>query len=274
MQSLIISNFEFFMSFFYVFCFFSNHYNFSSKIKHKPQNHANMSPIAILQTISFLSAVQFTIITTYYVVSNYGIFTLYVYHPIFMCLTLLLALQGIRKAQSIHNSYAAIPTSRTSTPTPNSSHSEKPGNVREALTEQHGNLQFLCTVCIGLGYIIIYLNKEMNSRPHTTSIHGICGWIAFYFFLIQLIAGVVLYYRPDVIGGVTKARKLYRAHRASGYISFLGIWMTVFIAVWNGYIGGVRDGFMWVWMVVSLAVILLGAFAGIKWKLISFWRIK
>lgn len=86
------------------------------------------------------------------------------------------------------------------------------------------------------GLIIIEINKQgPGYHPHFESPHAILGLIFYIAIFLQAIVGFTQYYTPSVYGGVDQAKKVWKYHRASGYIiAVLGL-ATVSAATWTTY---------------------------------------
>lgn len=75
--------------------------------------------------------------------------------------------------------------------------------------------------------MIIEYNKFDHGVNHFTSAHGRLGLTTYILILLQALVGVTQFYFPGLYGGVEKAKRVYRWHRASGYVLLLLLLVTV-----------------------------------------------
>jgi hypothetical protein len=102
----------------------------------------------------------------------------------------------------------------------------------------------------------------INFKIIVTSPHGKAGLTTFSLILIQAIAGSILVNFPGVVGGVAKARAMYKYHRISGYFVLFLIWLTALGGTQADWTKMQFDHF-WVWLLAT-GMVLSGTIGGIK----------
>lgn len=91
-------------------------------------------------------------------------------------------------------------------------------------------LQATASACALLGFGVIYINKNINNKPHFTSWHGILGTITVLYFLLQAFGGIALKFKLFVGNKLTLAQnKLY--HATSGLVFYLLALATLFLGM-------------------------------------------
>lgn len=109
-------------------------------------------------------------------------------------------------------------------------------------TRLHWILQSLCTCCAVLGFCAIFYNKQVNSKPHFSSWHGLVGLITVCAVTLQSVGALPLLYHKLVKGW--SLAKLKRYHAASGLLVYLlgssslllGIYSSWYTASVNNYV--------------------------------------
>jgi hypothetical protein len=107
---------------------------------------------------------------------------------------------------------------------------EKKGN--DALVQQHATMALLCKAFALLGFGAIYVNKELNGRPHFTTIHGQLGAATMFVLFVQVVLGILQneFFLHRIISVQTRVlvRKIHF------YLSALLI-LVVTGAMWHGF---------------------------------------
>lgn len=75
--------------------------------------------------------------------------------------------------------------------------------------------------------MIIEYNKFAHGAAHFTSVHGKLGLITYILLGIQALVGFTQYFLPQLFGGVSKAKAIYKWHRLSGYVILVLMLATV-----------------------------------------------
>ena len=89
-------------------------------------------------------------------------------------------------------------------------------------TKYHGNIMLMSTALMGVGFYVIYSNKEMFGKPHNTTTHSWIGLLALLSFVGSCAAGL-LGLHPDF--GFLKTNQFVRAiHKWSGRFDVLAAW--------------------------------------------------
>lgn len=154
------------------------------------------------------------------------------YHPLANSLGLLLLLNSILLVQPTH--------------TP---HQKREGTIA------HSILNALGVVSFGVGVVVIYYNKASHGAPHFTSTHGKFGLVTVILMLLQLVVGMVQYYAPNWLGGVDKAKKIYKYHRVAGYITTLMVLITVTLGTQTDWFLG-KINILWIWIVFDILIVV------------------
>ena len=154
-----------------------------------PTHRAGMVWVAELGILIWIVTVWVTVLT-----HQAGIFT---FHPIFQSLSLFCFYQGIIILQ---------PTNT-------------PASKRTGLLV-HEAFQLLGSLSIIIGASCIFYNKMSHSASHFTSWHGLLGFISTCIVLVQALFGMLIGFETsrDYILGDSLGRKLWKFHRASGYL--------------------------------------------------------
>ncbi|TDL19878.1 hypothetical protein BD410DRAFT_751529 [Rickenella mellea] len=77
------------------------------------------------------------------------------------------------------------------------------------------------------GTILVLFHKVIHEHNHFTSWHGTFGGIAFVWIIIQiLLGGLSIWFGGSAFGGGMKAKRVWKYHRASGYLLFPMLLLT------------------------------------------------
>ncbi|MBW0526568.1 hypothetical protein O181_066283 [Austropuccinia psidii MF-1] len=173
-----------------------------------------------------------TILTTV-LTHQAGVFT---FHPIFQALAVFALYQGILILQ---------PT-------------DSPSSKRTGLLF-HQAFQIFGTVSIIIGSSAILYNKILHSAPHFTSWHGLFGIITASLIILQAVFGALVGFEfsRDFILGDTFGRKLWKYHRASGYLIVALMTITILTATKSDWLLLVSNAFsIWVLRLSSLIAVV------------------
>lgn len=98
-------------------------------------------------------------------------------------------------------------------------------------TKLHGIIFFAANVSAGFGWYYIYRNKELNNRPHLTSLHAKLGVAALLSYIsLQLVGLLALH--PDF--GVLKTNKTVRfAHKWFGKAATALAWTAAVLGLFK-----------------------------------------
>ncbi|CAO3608775.1 unnamed protein product [Mucor hiemalis] len=110
------------------------------------------------------------------------------------------------------------------------------------------------------GFSVIYYNKDLNSKPHFTTVHGKLGSITFTYMMIQLLMGTLVLYVPALFGGIQRAKSMYTYHRISGYVLLVLLWVTALYGVQTPFIM-TNSGFLGYIYYLSVASVTVGLFS-------------
>jgi len=126
----------------------------------------------------------------------------------------------------------------------------------------HKVMQSIAFLSVIGGFYITYTFKAEGNKEHFTSPHGKFGLITFSLILIQSIAGSTLVNFPGVVGGVAKAKAMYKYHRVSGYLLLSLIWLTALGGTQADWTKSQFDH-LWIWLSAT-GMVLVGIIGGIK----------
>ncbi|KAF1973416.1 hypothetical protein BU23DRAFT_554404 [Bimuria novae-zelandiae CBS 107.79] len=123
-------------------------------------------------------------------------------------------------------------------------------------THLHAALHLFGLSALLAGLVIIEINKAGPGHEHFASPHAILGLIFYIAIFLQAVVGVTQYYTPSVYGGEEKAKKVWKYHRAAGYvIATVGL-ATVCAASWTTYSLNVAHVQHWAVITASVLVLL------------------
>ncbi|CAI2178272.1 1097_t:CDS:2 [Funneliformis geosporum] len=183
--------------------------------------------------------------TVWYITSTAD-YLFFIWHPTLMSLMLLMTTNGIlvlQKAESRQEKVSSL-------------------NFHKALQ----SIGFLSVIG---GFYVIITFKNMGNKEHFESPHGKFGLITFSLILIQTIAGSTLVNFPGVVGGVVKAKAMYKYHRFSGYLLLAFIWLTALGGTQNAWVKAQFDH-LWVWLLAT-GMVFVGTVGRIKSNKLKVW---
>jgi len=101
------------------------------------------------------------------------------------------------------------------------------------------------------------------------SSHAILGLIVYIIVAVQALIGFTQYFVPGLYGGEENAKKLYKYHRASGYVVLVLMLATVCAATQTDFNKNVLEMQLWA-VIVASVVILIGIVPRIKKQKFGF----
>ncbi|KAF2147316.1 uncharacterized protein K452DRAFT_282321 [Aplosporella prunicola CBS 121167] len=113
------------------------------------------------------------------------------------------------------------------------------------------------------GLIVIETNKQLNSLPHLESAHAILGLLTYALLAVQALVGFTQYFTPQLYGGVDRAKRVWKYHRASGYLVFVLALATVASATQTTFNRKVLGIQLWA-VLVAAAITLAGVLPRVK----------
>ncbi|KAI1179628.1 eukaryotic cytochrome b561-domain-containing protein [Nemania sp. FL0916] len=161
-------------------------------------------------------------------------------HPLAQSLGVLVVLQSILILQPTHT-----------------------GAQKQVGQKLHAGLNLLSFAIFVVGVVVIEVNKFQNNGAHFHSVHGYLGVITSIWILGQYLVGFTMYAVPVLYGGEANAKKIWKYHRASGYILFLLMLATVTSAVETDYNKNVLELKLWAMIVISI-IMVAGVYPRIK----------
>lgn len=94
-------------------------------------------------------------------------------------------------------------------------------------TLSHASLHFLAVCFFIAAFTVIETTKSAHGAPHFTSAHGRLGLATYAVLALQALVGFTQYFTPGLYGGVDRAKRVYKWHRALGYVILLLLLATV-----------------------------------------------
>lgn len=116
----------------------------------------------------------------------------------------------------------------------------------------------LLTLSLG-AFISAFTVIEINKGDHQrlTSPHGILGLTTYILVILQVLVGVAQFWLPQwVFGSVENGKKIYKYHRASGYVLLVLELATVAAATQTTFNQEVLHIGLWVSLVTAVLIIL------------------
>lgn len=157
---------------------------------------------------------------------------LFTFHPLLNVTALLLLVQSILLLQPTHT----------------------PAQKRSG-TLLHATLNLTSLALLLASLFVIEWNKFSHAGDHFVSAHAILGLVTYVFIVVQVAVGAGMYFAPALFGGVEQAKKIYKWHRASGYLVLVLLLSTVAAATQTSYnldTLGIK-----LWAVIVAAVLVL-----------------
>ena len=136
-------------------------------------------------------------------------------------------------------------------------------------TYVHAGINDLALAAGIAGLVVIEINKFDHNGTHFESPHAILGLITYIFMALQAFVGITQYFVPQIYGGESNAKKLYKYHRTSGYVILVLALATICAATKTPFNTGVLHMQLWAVVVTSL-ITVLGVFARIKKHKLGF----
>jgi general stress protein CsbA len=136
-------------------------------------------------------------------------------------------------------------------------------------TKVHGILNGTALGALLAGLVVIEYNKFAHHGIHFESPHAILGLITYSLFATQALVGIAQYFTPSVFGGVSGAKKVYKYHRAGGYLALIVSLATVAAATQTDYNQKVLHIKLWA-VLVAAGLVLVGVLPRIKKQKLGF----
>ncbi|KAF2835735.1 hypothetical protein M501DRAFT_340621 [Patellaria atrata CBS 101060] len=113
------------------------------------------------------------------------------------------------------------------------------------------------------GLIVIEYNKFSHGGAHFESPHAVFGLMTYILLALQATVGVTMYFVPSLYGGIDNAKKAWKYHRMSGYLTLLFMLMTVAAATQTTYNIAVLHINLWA-VLVAAVLTWMGVLARVK----------
>ena len=134
-----------------------------------------------------------------------------------------------------------------------------PGGVNEMfkrafVVKIHWIMQGICFGCVAIGYIVIYVNKEINSdKPlHLWSWHGWTGLATSVLVASQCLGGIALMYRLIPLRPAT----MKAGHAMAGIVTGVVGCVATFLGLYTKWFNKHVHGLMW-WVFAAPLVLYL-----------------
>ncbi|KAF8630350.1 hypothetical protein AX15_002918 [Amanita polypyramis BW_CC] len=87
------------------------------------------------------------------------------------------------------------------------------------------------------GAFFVWYNKELGRKQHFTTWHGTLGFLCTIWLVSQvLVGGGSVWFGGVAFGGGVKAKRLWKYHRASGYLLFSSMLLTAHLGgAWSDW---------------------------------------
>jgi general stress protein CsbA len=119
------------------------------------------------------------------------------------------------------------------------------------------------------GFVVIEVNKHKNHLAHLESPHAILGFLTYILLFVQLAVGATQFFFPQLYGSVDNAKKVYKYHRAFGYVLIAIALATIAAATQTYYIKNFIHIQLWAVLVASV-LLLAGVYARVKKQKLGF----
>ncbi|GAA5821090.1 hypothetical protein JCM10212_001144 [Sporobolomyces blumeae] len=141
---------------------------------------------------------------------------LFSYHPSLQALAVLGFVEGVLLLQ----------------PNPVNSSSKKKG------IQLHQVFQYTALPLIIAGATFIVYNKAIKGANHFTTWHAKAGLVTLCLIATQILFGAFMLYAPlqRVLGGEGRAKKWWKYHRMSGYVTLVFLLATPTLALWSDWL--------------------------------------
>lgn len=130
-------------------------------------------------------------------------------------------------------------------------------------TIAHSTLNIIAVGTLIAGLTVIEVNKISHNAAHFTSTHGVLGLLTYILLAIQALVGFTQYFVPSLYGGASRAKAVYKWHRASGYFVLAMLLATVIAASQTDTARNMLKLKLWS-IVVCSVLVLLGIIPRIK----------
>ncbi|KAM0787047.1 hypothetical protein ACM66B_006312 [Microbotryomycetes sp. NB124-2] len=144
--------------------------------------------------------------------------------------------------------------------------------VKQKGLQLHQVLQWLALPVIVAGSAVIVYNKVVNKGKHLYSWHGWFGAATLFLIVLQITFGAVIVYSPltNVVGGVGRAKSLWKYHRISGYLTMALLLITPLLAIDSDWVRNNSSKSERAVMVVGLALVAGGVAARVHTSKLGF----
>ncbi|KAL6766195.1 hypothetical protein ACKKBG_A35060 [Auxenochlorella protothecoides x Auxenochlorella symbiontica] len=135
------------------------------------------------------------------------------------------------------------------------------GGPRVRAIQRHGWVQVASTVCIALGFLVIYTNKANNGKQHFTSLHGKVGNINTWLAVATPVGGIFSFRK---LGLITRLPEPWHPfikwlHRCLGLLTWMLALVTVQLVLPHKAIMQGLLSRLWQLAVVAMGAVMLTA---------------
>ncbi|KAI0025705.1 eukaryotic cytochrome b561-domain-containing protein [Xylariomycetidae sp. FL0641] len=137
------------------------------------------------------------------------------------------------------------------------------GAQKQVGQKVHAGLNLVAFLSFLVGVVSIEVNKVKGGMPHFHSVHAYLGVVASFWILAQYLVGFTMFGLPKLYGGEANAKKVWKYHRASGYLLLLLLMATFTSATKTDYNQNVLGLKLWA-MLVIMVLLIVGIYPRIK----------
>lgn len=121
----------------------------------------------------------------------------------------------------------------------------------------HWILNIAANVCIFLGFAAIYLNKNLNKKPHFTSWHGTLGLVSVILVLIQsFFALSLIYYNVSWLNPLRSTLAIRKKlHAVSGCMAFIIGYTSLVTSLYSNFIKKNTGEKSWYLLLILMSII-------------------
>ncbi|KAK4049691.1 hypothetical protein OIV83_003966 [Microbotryomycetes sp. JL201] len=136
----------------------------------------------------------------------------------------------------------------------------------------HQVFQLLALPLIVAGSAVIVYNKVVNNGKHLYSWHGWFGAATLFLIVLQITFGAIVVYTPltRLVGGVGRAKSLWKYHRLSGYVTLALLLITPLLALDSDWIKNNTSESERLVMGIGLGLVAVGVLTRVQVSKLGF----
>lgn len=119
--------------------------------------------------------------------------------------------------------------------------------ARDTKVLAHHCLQVFAIVSSMLGFVVIYLNKNMKDKPHFTTWHGLLGVVTVCSIPLAAVGGNIVKYKGlrDMLKVKQSLGELKIMHATGGLMAFTLVMSTMMLALYTDWFTNQVHTFAW-----------------------------